>query len=109
MYKFDEELTKAKMISSFDSNSRMLGDTIPYGISLVQAPQLWSAKRKPTPIKVCIVDTGYDKTHIDLPKGGITSTSTTFENAFSDGDGHGTHIAGIIGALGNEDGVVGGV
>lgn len=109
MYKFNEKPTQAEINSSSDNIPRILQDTIPYGISLVQAPQLWSTKRKPTPIKICIVDTGYDKTHIDLPKRGLTSTSTNFQDAFIDGDGHGTHIAGIIGALGNEGGVVGGV
>ncbi|KAL3781434.1 hypothetical protein HJC23_000997 [Cyclotella cryptica] len=90
-----------------DTHSRSLDDTVPYGIKLVQAPALWSSTRNPVPIKVCIVDTGYDLGHIDLPKDGVTSSPTDFENAFHDGDGHGTHVAGIIGALGNDGGVVG--
>jgi serine protease len=52
---------------------------------------------------------GYDITHDDLPNKGVTSTATNFADAFNDGDGHGTHIAGIIGALGNDEGVVGGM
>lgn len=108
MYKFQpKNVTQEQEISRPDL-SRRLEDVIPYGVNLVQAPELWSVKRKPKPVKVCIVDTGYDKTHNDLPKEGITSSSTNFADAFSDGDGHGTHIAGIIGALGNERGVVGG-
>ena len=88
---------------------RHLQEATPYGIKLVQAPELWSiTDRKPTPVKICIVDTGYDFGHVDLPTQGLTSSNTEFINALKDGDGHGTHVAGIIGALGNQGGVVGG-
>lgn len=107
MWKFQPVLFDQDNDASLHQERR-LQETIPYGIKLVQAPDLWSATRKPKPIKICIVDTGYDKKHDDLPKNGITSSATDFEYAFIDRDGHGTHIAGIIGALGNEGGIVGG-
>jgi subtilisin family serine protease len=105
MYKFPTEQES----DTTRPASRRLEDVVPYGIKLVQAPDLWSAERKPKPVKICIVDTGYDITHDDLPSEGVTSSNTRFEDAFSDGDGHGTHIAGIIGALGNAGGVIGGM
>ena len=44
-----------------------------------------------------------------MPKEGVTSSPTDFETAFHDDDGHVTHVAGIIGALGIKGGVVGGM
>ena len=64
--------------------------------------------RSATPLKVCIIDTGYDYNHEDLPKDGVTTTETKYGTALVDGDGHGTHCAGVIGAIGNNNiGVVG--
>lgn len=109
MYKFPSVVdtpNKEKNITAAQLQ-RKLQDVITYGVQLIQAPDLWSTDRMPTPIKICIVDTGYDKTHVDLPSQGVTSTATNFADAFSDVDGHGTHISGVIGALGNDGGVIG--
>jgi subtilisin family serine protease len=39
----------------------------------------------------------------------VTGTETIYGSALKDGDGHGTHCAGVIGAVGfNQRGVVGG-
>lgn len=82
---------------------------------MIQAPKIWSATAKHperynhTSVKVCIIDTGYDYGHEDLPTDGVTGTETIYGSALKDGDGHGTHCAGVIGAIGfNERGVVGG-
>ena len=56
---------------------------------------------------VAIVDTGIDKTHPDLNVAGGISCSTDNPNAWGDPNGHGTHVAGIVGALDNGYGVVG--
>ncbi|KAL7527008.1 hypothetical protein ACHAXR_001756 [Thalassiosira sp. AJA248-18] len=96
------------------NHNRTLGESQQYGIGLTQANAVWAlTKSKPnkyrnTPVKVCIVDTGYDGSHEDLPKVGITTTETGYGEALTDGDGHGTHCAGVIGALGNNNkGIVG--
>lgn len=84
------------------------------GIDLIQAPLVWSALKDTTQynhtaIKVCIIDTGYDFGHEDLPTNEVTGTETIYGSALTDGDGHGTHCAGVIGAVGwNQKGVVGG-
>ncbi|KNC67038.1 alkaline serine protease, partial [Pseudoalteromonas rubra] len=87
-----------------------LAESVPYGITMVQANQVSdsSAGNK----KVCIMDTGYTRGHPDLPNTGVTGNdghgSYNTGNWYQDGNGHGTHVAGTIAALGgNGQGVVG--
>ena len=100
-----------------ESNLRrtLTQETQQIGVDMVQAPKIWEAiteepeRYNHTSIKVCIIDTGYDFGHEDLPTDGITVTETIYGSALKDGDGHGTHCAGVIGAIGfNNRGVVGG-
>jgi hypothetical protein len=56
---------------------------------------------------VAIVDNGIDPHHVDLNVAGGYSCSTTSPTAWFDPNGHGTHVAGIVGALDNGYGVVG--
>ena len=61
-----------------------------------------------TGIRVGVIDTGIDFNHPDLAsniKGGVNILSPSLRP--QDDNGHGTHIAGIIGALNNHFGVVG--
>jgi serine protease len=80
----------------------------PYGIDLVKASSFDSSKVSNR--NVCIIDSGYDLEHPDLQSSNIDGY-TGSESAGpwnEDGDGHGTHIAGTIAALGdNGQGVVG--
>jgi subtilisin family serine protease len=78
----------------------------PWGITKINAPQVWGTGNKGTGIKVAIVDTGIDTTHPDLKVvGGATFVAGT--SSYNDDNGHGTHCAGIVAALNNELGVVG--
>jgi subtilisin family serine protease len=56
---------------------------------------------------VAVVDTGIDPTHPDLNVVGGVNCSTSDPNAWQDQNGHGTHVAGIVGAIDNGAGVVG--
>lgn len=79
---------------------------LPYGITQVQADQLSDAAAVSR--KVCIIDSGYDLGHPDLPSTGVTGRFNSGSgNWFTDENGHGTHVAGTIAALANGDGVVG--
>lgn len=60
---------------------------------------------------MCIVDTGVDYNHVDLAANmvgpGYNAISSTFDAM--DDNGHGTRMAGIIGAVGNNSVGVAGV
>jgi subtilisin len=56
---------------------------------------------------VAVVDTGIDATHPDLNVVGGYNCSTSDRSAWRDREGHGTHVAGTIGAIDNGAGVVG--
>jgi subtilisin family serine protease len=58
--------------------------------------------------RVWIIDTGVDTDHPDLDVDSILSKCFVGnETSVEDNNGHGTHVAGIIGALNNSFGVVG--
>lgn len=89
--------------------------TTPWGISQIDAPSMWSISRGGG-VKVGIIDTGIDKTHPDLAAniaGGINfvrpknPTKPVDPSAWTDDNGHGTHVAGTIAAIDNTIGVVG--
>lgn len=87
----------------------------PWGITKIQAPAAWDTTRG-AGVRVCVADTGIDKTHPDLVdniKGGRNFTGggpfarKVDPNKWDDGNGHGTHVAGTVAALDNTIGVVG--
>ncbi|MBI3671577.1 S8 family peptidase [Candidatus Azambacteria bacterium] len=80
---------------------------LPWGIDKVDAELSWS-KSTGSGVKVAVLDTGIDLTHPDLAaniKGGFNTINPA--SSANDDNGHGTHVAGIIGALNNSIGVVG--
>jgi serine protease len=80
---------------------------VPFGIEMVQAHLVSDAPAGN--MTVCVIDSGYDLGHEDLPAGAHVTRSNILDtgDAFVDGCGHGTHVAGTIAALNNDAGVVG--
>lgn len=76
--------------------------TLPWGVDRLHGPGDGSGKT------AWVIDSGIDTTHPDLNVD--ISRSVSFlsrDSSYSDANGHGTHVAGIIGARNNGFGVVG--
>jgi subtilisin family serine protease len=81
--------------------------SLPWGVDRIDAP-IVHGYNKGGGIKVAIIDTGIDHDHPDLHAnciGGIDYVND--DNDPMDDNGHGTHCAGIIGAMDNDIGVIG--
>ncbi|PPA70516.1 S8 family peptidase [Jeotgalibacillus proteolyticus] len=77
-----------------------------WGYNHIKAPAAKAAGYTGKGIKIAVVDSGINRTHPDLKiAGGISIIENS--SPYTDPTGHGTHVAGIIGALDNTIGVVG--
>ena len=88
------------------------GSVMQWGWKKVQAYEAWdqTTGSSTSPVKVAVVDTGIDNSHPDLPTVGATNQKdfVNGDNNAEDDRGHGTHVAGTIGAkTNNTTGVAG--
>jgi subtilisin len=94
-----------------DAVIRAQEQTIPRGVRRVDATRSTTARINSVDERVnadvAIFDTGIDKAHPDLNVVGGYNCSSATRSAWGDGNGHGTHVAGTVGALDNGTGVVG--
>ena len=77
-----------------------------WGVEKIEAPAAWDAGYKGQGVKVAIFDTGIDLEHPDLEVVGGYSVFPD-EPSVDDCNGHGTHVAGIVGAKNNGKNTVG--
>jgi serine protease AprX len=68
-------------------------------VPLIQTPQVWEAGFTGKGVVVGVIDTGIDHTHPDVA-GRIKASKDFTGEGDIDNNGHGTHVAGIIGGTG---------
>jgi subtilisin len=90
-----------------DQMAYAIGQSTPWGIPHIKADQVHSTGNTGTGVKVAILDTGIDASHEDLNVSGGASFVAGEPNALTDGNSHGTHVAGTVAALNNTTGVIG--
>lgn len=90
----------------FEDQPVVAAETVPVGVSQIKAPPAWGSSRGKG-IRVAVLDTGIDWTHPDLAANVKGAVSFVPGETAMDGNSHGTHCAGIIGAAINGIGVVG--
>lgn len=88
-----------------------LGQTLPWGVDRVDADQAHAAGETGAGGDVAVIDSGIDSDHEDLAAnlgaGYAVVTCTGCAEPWDDDQGHGTHCAGIAGAVDDDGGVVG--
>ena len=89
----------------------LAGQTVPTGVTRVFGRKSPAARIDGIDTRVdadvAIYDTGIDPTHTDLAVAGGYNCTSSNRADWIDEQGHGTHVAGTVGALDNGEGVVG--
>jgi subtilisin len=90
--------------SSSDITASYSSQTIPYGITMVNAPAIWP-RTNGAGVRVAVLDTGIAMDHPD--RGNVVNSVSFTGDTLDDFVGHGTHTSGTIAAADNNIGVVG--
>lgn len=108
------EATEGGRNSSLDMNGGVPNDALysryQWNLPLIETLQGWNIGRGSQDVKVAVVDTGVDLNHPDLKDNLLEGANIVSKGATPPQDdvGHGTHVAGIISALvNNNEGVAG--
>lgn len=88
-----------------DQRVSITGQNPDWGINTIEAPAAWNSQLTGKGVKIAVLDTGISPHEDLIISGGISFTSYT--KSYADDNGHGTHVAGIIGAERNDIGTVG--
>ncbi len=90
-------------------NSSQHGCVTQWAWAKVQAYQAWDVTTGSGGVRIAVVDTGIDNSHPDLPPIVAERDLVNNDGSAEDDNGHGTHVAGTIGALTNNGAGVAGM
>jgi len=97
----------APIASSIAPNDEYLDKQ--WALAKIQALDAWQLTSGGQDILIAVLDTGIDQTHVDLAGKVIANINFTQSPTVDDVNGHGTHIAGIIGAIANNSSGIAGL
>jgi subtilisin family serine protease len=102
----EDQLRKPMAIYADDLGNPMTTQLTPYAVYQSQAKMVnFNAGAG---MKVCVIDSGLDRSNIDFNWGNITGDNDSGTGNWDvNGGPHGTHVAGTVGAANNGVGVVG--
>src|SRR3989344_5290599 len=116
---FVANLSKSPLVEYAEKDELAFTQEIPndpyypnqWGLNKIKAPGGWDVSHGSGTVKIAIADTGIDGTHPDLGAkiaAAVDCTRSCAAVSSTDGNGHGTHVAGIASAVtGNGQGVAG--
>lgn len=87
-----------------DQDLVLLGESVPFNVRQVNADSVWNLSTG-SGVKVAVLDTGI-VSHTDLVVAGGWDVIDD-DSDYSDSNGHGTMVSGVIGSLLNDEGLVG--
>lgn len=103
-----EKLKNDPSVASIEPDIQLqaAGQIVDWGITVTEATYAWNKGYTGKGVKVAILDSGISQNHEDLDVAGGASF-VDYTTSYDDDFGHGTHVAGIIGAKNNDVGIVG--
>lgn len=116
IYSIEIDNTKVTQLSNrsdveyveLDPPRYLLSETVPWGYTAVNAQLLDDSNAGNR--TVCIIDSGYDLSHNDLSGNRVSGTNDSGTGSWSapgNNNAHGTHVAGTIAAIANNEGIKG--